>query len=304
MPRVIYGRGARGATIARLQHGLAIAGNYTGTVDGIYGGGTDRAVRVYQRSMGVADTGKVDELTWTAITKSPIPEISIRCLDVTAAFEGHGFGMVAGNYDGALLTWGIIGFTLRYGQIQQLVSAIWSRDPSAVKAAFGDETERLLELMTKGDKAALEVWADSISIPPSKHAVLEPWRSAFMRLGTNVLMQEIQLEAARDRYFNPCLETAARLSLKSELGIALAFDIHVQNGEVSQKIEDAARAMVGGTFSLVPEEKIRIALANAIANDSIDTYREDVRSRKLTLSTGRGTVHGEPFILENWGLQT
>lgn len=40
-----------------------------------------------------------------------IPAALDRSLQVTAAFEGHGFGMLQGNWDGAWLTWGIIGFT-------------------------------------------------------------------------------------------------------------------------------------------------------------------------------------------------
>ena len=35
--------------------------------------------------------------------------------------EGHGFTMVAGDFDGAGLTWGIIGFTLKHGEIQRIV---------------------------------------------------------------------------------------------------------------------------------------------------------------------------------------
>ena len=96
----------------------------------------------------------------------------------------------------------------------------------------------------------------------------------------------------------PALETAASLGLASELGIALAFDVHVQNGGVSAAIrEDLARAMAGA-----PEPAVREALANAVANHAKAQFREDVRSRKLAIARGEGVVHGRRVVLARWGL--
>ncbi len=43
-----------------------------------------------------------------------------------------------------------------------------------------------------------------------------------------------QLERARKQYPRPALETAGRLGFVTELGVALCFDIHVQNGGVKR----------------------------------------------------------------------
>jgi hypothetical protein len=40
-----------------------------------------------------------------------------------------------------------------------------------------------------------------------------------------------------------------------------------------------------------------------VADASAAKWREDVRSRKMTIATGSGEVHGWPYPLRNWGLQ-
>jgi hypothetical protein len=47
---------------------------------------------------------------------------------------------------------------------------------------------------------------------------------------------------------------------------------------------------------------LRVALANAVADSSKPEYKEDVRSRKVTIVQGNGMVHRGSFLLKNWGL--
>jgi peptidoglycan hydrolase-like protein with peptidoglycan-binding domain len=47
-------------------------------------------------------------------------------------------------------------------------------------------------------------------------------------------VQALQLELADRDYGQPAAETANALGLKTELGRALAFDIHVQNGGIKR----------------------------------------------------------------------
>ena len=50
------------------------------------------------------------------------------------------------------------------------------------------------------------------------------------------------------------------------------------------------------------KRELRVIVANAVADASQPTWREDVLGRKLTIATGKGTVHGRDYVLENWGL--
>jgi hypothetical protein len=302
MARIILARGCRGGIARKLQIALASGGYYTGGIDGAYGGGTERAVAALQKAKRLVVTGAVDEATWKAATAAPLPSVAERCLQLTAAFEGHGFSIVQGNFDGAWLTWGIIGFTLKFGSIQKIVLQAWQLDPSTVRAAFGERTNELIGLMTRNKAAELQRWANAISVTPSMAPVIEPWRSSFMRLGESPLVQQIQIQRAMQAYFDPCLQTAAKYNLTTELGVALAFDIHVQNGSVKPEAHAQIVRRIGADFTKQREAERREVIANAVADHASRPYREDVRSRKLTLANGSGTVHGEFFKVANWGL--
>ena len=135
-----------------------------------------------------------------------------------------------------------------------------------------------------------------------KAVLAEPWLSAFRTLGEKPEVQAIQLDIADKDYFQKALVTAAGFRLQTELGLALAFDIHVQNGGVSA----AARRQIQDTMAAHPsdrEQDLRVAIANAVADNAKNVaVRPDVRSRKLTIATGAGQVHGDTFVLRNWAL--
>src|SRR5947209_1405138 len=100
MARPLFARGAKGHLITRVQRALAGIGLYTGAVDGDYGAGTERAVQEYQHATDVPVTGRVDDGAWTKLMHSDIPALFERCLQLTARI-GHGFTMVAGDFDSA-----------------------------------------------------------------------------------------------------------------------------------------------------------------------------------------------------------
>src|SRR3954469_3681637 len=103
--RVVLAQGARGELVRQVQAKLQAAGVYRSDLDGDYGEQTGKAVSAFRRKQGLPAGKIVDSLTWPALTGRPMPSVRDRALAVTAAFESHGFGLVAGNYDGAGLTW-------------------------------------------------------------------------------------------------------------------------------------------------------------------------------------------------------
>jgi putative peptidoglycan binding protein len=297
-----FGRGAKGDLIAVLQSGLAARGTYTGKVDGDYGGATDNAVRALQALGKRAISGRVGEVDWRDATGLAWPELFDRCLQLTSRFEGHGYGTVAGNFDGAGLTWGIIGFTLAGGELRALLLEIASRAPQLLASAFGAATPELLVHLRDDSAAQRAAWADSISQPPKKQGVAEPWRGGFMRLGAEPLVQEIQRREARRKYFEGALATAKRLGLASERGVALCFDVHVQNGGVKPATEAAYAAEVAKLGTAAGEEPKRRALARLVAASAKAAFRQDVLDRKDCIASGKGTVHKESFDVDAWAL--
>lgn len=300
MPRTICARGTRGASVETLQQGLSRAGLYTGAFDGQFGGGTERAVRAHQVIAALPPTGVADEVTWTSATGLPIPPLARRCLQLTAAIEGHGYGMVAGNFDGAGLTWGIIGFTLKYGDLRDVILTVQSQYPEAITRAFGSLANELLDNIGLDFPKAL-AWANSISEGPKRYAVRKDWRDGFARLGARQEVRRLQVEHALQKYYEPALVTAGRIGFSTELGVALAFDIHVQNGGVKPAaLKQLAREQQDG--ALKSQRALRLRAAELVAQSAKSEWRPDVLARKTAIASGEGTVHGERLVLENWGL--
>ena len=294
MSRTIIGPGAHGPIAQAVQVALVRAGNMaSASVDSWYGKGTAAAVSAFQRSKALAPTGSIEEQTWAALLPGTrLPSLFERCLALTSTFEGHGFTLAEGNWDGAWLTWGIVGFTLKHGEVQKILKQCDQMDRSLIDIDFGVHAGEIRAVIGSTPKRQ-EDWANSVTTSSMKLA--EPWKTAFALLGSRAEVQAIQAKLAADDYYTPALATAKRYGLTTELGVALCFDIHVQNGGVSRR---AAKLIEVGSTEL----KIRKSIANAVADSAREKYREDVRARKLTIATGDGTVHGARYDLLNWGL--
>jgi hypothetical protein len=226
----------------------------------------------------------------------PVPAVGERSLQLTAAFEGHGFGLAVGNFDGALLTWGIVGFTVASGEVKSIVDAVNRAHPELLDQAFGANKVELLQFLQDAPDAKKQ-WATSHRL---KNGLLaEPWRSMFAVFGGFEVVQAEQIKHVMENYLAPAIKSARRLGLSSELGLALMFDIQVQNGGLKPA---AVKAVLQQVQSGLAEIEVRKLIANAAADSARVAWREDVRQRKLTIATGQGTVHGHPFLLENWAL--
>lgn len=291
--RILFANGAIGEFVRGLQSSLIALGENV-KADGVYGQNTFEAVRGFQSRRNLAPTGSVDSATWQVLMQAPPPSVSDRCLQLTAAFEGHGFELAMGNFDGALLTWGIIGFTMTSGEVPAIISAIQKAHPELIEQAFADKSQELLQLMS-ASRDFQKQWCDTHTL--GRGALAEPWKSMFANFGSMPEVQAEQVRHVQKDYFAPAVNTARRLGFTSELGLALSFDIHVQNGGIKPAVFKSLQPQLN-----LPEPERRKAVANAVADSARAAWREDARRRKLTVATGEGSVHGHTYKLENWGL--
>jgi peptidoglycan hydrolase-like protein with peptidoglycan-binding domain len=241
MARVLFAKGAIGEIIKKIQRRLTALSFDTKSIDGFYGNDTRDAVLAFQVASDLDPTGEIYVTTWEKLMGTPVPDLRDRSLQLTANFEGHNFILAQSNWYGAWLTWGVIGFTLQGGEVSKMILEILNRKPEFVRQAFGEYTDDLIEIMT-APKTRQLAWANNISLGTTKVRVAKPWRSGFQRFGVIEEVQALQIELADRDYFQPALQTAKEFGLKSELGIALSYDIHVQNGGISpiasNEIED------------------------------------------------------------------
>lgn len=77
-------RGSSGDTVRQIQTKLKQWGYYTGSVDGIYGSGTEKAVRYFQQKNGLAVDGKCGAQTLAALGISSAAPKSSAQLDLLA----------------------------------------------------------------------------------------------------------------------------------------------------------------------------------------------------------------------------
>lgn len=300
MTRVLFEPGACGFLVLKIQQALTSSGFDPKGTDGIYGKETRAAVESFQNSMSQLHTeprGLVTETTWTSLVKQPVPTTEEKALQLTSSFEGHGFTLASGNWDGAWLTWGIIGFTMKYGQVQKILLRVNAGSPHCLTDAFGGRAAELIRLLNS-PASEQEAWANSITIGTR---LAEPWRSGFQWLGEFPEVQREQLRLAHEDYYVPACTTASRYGLKTELGLALAFDIQVQNGGIGRNAKKLIQERIA-QHPPTDERELRIVIANSVADAAKPRFREDVRQRKLAIATGESNVHGHNYVLSKWGL--
>ncbi|MBS7402968.1 MAG: spore cortex-lytic enzyme [Oscillospiraceae bacterium] len=62
-----YKRGSSGETVSKIQETLKNQGFYSGAVDGVYGSGTEQAVKAFQQAYGLSVDGKAGAQTLAAM---------------------------------------------------------------------------------------------------------------------------------------------------------------------------------------------------------------------------------------------
>jgi putative peptidoglycan binding protein len=305
MPRIFFQRApggfrtVRGEVIKKLQQALKSGGFLQDIADGVYGGNTETAVTAFQQQNQLPATGKVDDQTWQKLMSSPAPDLKQRCLQLTADFEGTGFTKAVGNFDGAGITWGIIGFTLSNGELGAVLKEIRTKNPAGFSAAFGDLESKIVQVLGSSHTDQMS-FANSISVGSSKMKILPVWEAAFEKLGSDAVAQEVQLQRTQ-KFFDRAEIDRQHFNVQNELGLALCFDIAVQNGG----IDATERARIQNKINQnhpATQQDLRIIIANVVAENSNHKFIEDVRRRKLTIATAQGTVHGSTFAVKTWGL--
>jgi hypothetical protein len=306
---MLYLRGSHGPEVFRIQERLRALGHYRGPIDGDFGGGTESAVRVFQRTTQLTVDGKVGSETWAALFAGatiPAPEltsqpVAYRCLGLTGSFETSSpipecFAGLSGDFDGQGLSFGALQWNFGQGSLQPLLELMKQSHADVFARIFGVHYPELLAVLA-ADRAEQLVWARSIQ--NDRHLVLEPWRGLLKTLGRSPEFQEIETKFA-GRLFQAARALCEEYGVVSERAIALMFDIKVQNGG----IQDFVRAQIlRDVDELVPSgteedevQRLRI-IANRRAEASRPRWVHDVRGRKLTIANGWGTVHGRDYDL-------
>ncbi|WP_456433597.1 peptidoglycan-binding domain-containing protein [Thermosulfuriphilus sp.] len=304
----VYRRGSKGPEVVRIQEKLKELDLYLGPIDGDFGGGTESAVRRFQKANGLLVDGRVGPQTWQALLGEEIPEPSIyrqplayRCLALTGLFETGDlppecFASLSGDFDGQGLSFGALQWNFGQGSLPPLLLRMRERHPELMAEVFGDHYRIFSEVLSLNRQEQIE-W--SRSIQDERFRIYQPWRGYFKTLGRLPEFQAIQVEAAAE-LFRAAGQMAQGFGLWSERAVALMFDIKVQNGGIPPIVEAVIRQDFRELKGLSSDgeelEKMRL-IAHRRAEAARPRWVEDVRRRKLTIADGRGIVHGLPVDL-------
>ena len=146
------------------------------------------------------------------------------CLQLTASFEGTGFDGAVGNFDGAGVTFGIIGFTAKNGELGALVKKAMQFDPSILDRTFGPLKQELVDGLFAPTPQARVAWGDSISVGQTRYNLQSDWRRAFARLGKEPLVRALQIERAYSVYWKAAKRLFDRFGLGTALEAALVYE--------------------------------------------------------------------------------
>jgi len=232
------------------------------------------------------------------IGQQPLP---YRCLALTGTFETNApppecFSCVAGDFDGEGISFSALQWNLGQGTLQTLLAEMNASHADVMRTVFGADAAKLSAMLAM-PRAQQLAWARSIQTP--RHTLIDAWAGYFHALGETPEFQALATSQA-SALFTEALDWCRTLQLTSERAAALLFDIKVQNGGIAPGVQALIESDIAGLPAVDPQDtevaKLRI-VANRRADASASVWREDVRTRKLTIANGTGTVHGRAYDL-------
>lgn len=302
--------GSSGDTVVAIQTRLKTLEIYSGPLDGSFGGGTEAAVKTFQKNAGIPVDGEVGPNTWKQLFPSQaVPELDLlqrpvatRCLALTGSFETSTlppdcFCGVTGDFDQQGLSFGALQWNIGQRSLQPLFAEMFRQHRPVCESIFHEHLATMEAVLAKPLPDQLEFVR---SLQDQRHRVNEPWLGMLRTLGRTEAFQAVQTAAAA-RVFDRAMALVKEYGLESQRAVALMFDIVTQNGSISADV----KSQIFRDFAEIPlgpgpereAERLRI-IARRRSATARPQFRADVLNRKMTIAEGSGTVHGVPFDLE------
>lgn len=180
-----------------------------------------------------------------------------RVVDRVSKHEGR-YDSLNLNTDAAGLSFGILQWAQRTGDLGKLLAAMATADSEAFQRIFGPSWQALLDATAKG------------SLGPVEGALLwrDPWVRRFQAAGQWPVFQAAQRRMARDgQHFQGALQAARVLGVATERALALYYDTAVQQGATAAvQLAEKVAARYGDRLASTPYDQILHAYATAAAD--------------------------------------
>lgn len=253
----------------------------------------------------------VEAYEGTITTGGGIPESELKenALALTALFETstsppEAFGVTSGNHDQQGLSHGALQFNFGQGTLQPIWRDLINQHPDVVRAAITNQGDYdyFVDLILNGTTDEQIAFGTNITDPNNDHAIVEPWKTYFMTLGTSQESIDRQILAAQ-WYFDQGKKYFDLFNLWTRRGYALMFDISVQSGSIGQAKIDlinadfAAMDTTGMTEEEIETEKMKIIVTRKVEEVN-PTYQTSYYDRKMSIANGSGWVYGGTLFMD------
>lgn len=198
------------------------------------------------------------------------------------------YSALAGNYDGAGMSFGLIQFNFGQETLQPILNDMIKNASDDMSEIFGNDYDKLKEVL-QGSKDSMVAWADSIS-SDGNTTLNPPWKDHFVQLGQHPVCQELQRKYLVDIYLNRAINTICEsYELKTYRGVAMAFDVAVNIWGFGDKATEIKNQF---THDMPEQEKLKI-MARYGAESS--------KPRREAIANGTGIVYDpdNPVDLDN-----
>lgn len=282
-------------------HGFCYLPDPRATYYSVYGSVTRRAVKDYRAKHAIGAGEIADgELLRDAVSR-PAPKAIIgpayvplvldvaftplhRFLWLTSLFEtGGAFQKLNLNTDGCGVSFGILQWSQKSGQLHRVLQACHDREPQEWERMIGDAA-----ILDYTGKANGGLDAQGFAINEAFELTRDPWKTRLEALGSGLPLQRVQLTLAVESYRAELQRvTAYAGEAASERTLAFLIDLTNQFGpaRVEQHYKEAARASAGPGEILQAMEAAFTAIANPRFQPQVRARREFFRTTAL-LSDG------------------
>lgn len=211
------------------------------------------------------------------VTFTPI----LRFVWLTSLFETGGvFDSLNLNMDQCGVSFGILQWSQKAGQLHRILQACCTREPAEWTRIMGDD-ETILECTAKPNGGLnARGWA----IDPAFELTKDPWRSRLETLGASLPMQRVQLRLASETYAAELAHvTTYAGSARSERVFAFLLDLANQFGtaRVEEQYKRAAQPGVSESAILKSMEGTFTAIARFQFQPQVRARREFFRTTRL-----------------------
>lgn len=244
-----------------------------------------------------------------------LPEATLRkkLLECTSLYETSlappdNYGVTAGNFDGAGMSWGCIQYNFGQTSPNDTLTPKWVR---MLNEFLSDCTTAIpntsdfaywRDHVVNGTYTEKKTFGTNITDPANSHKVIEPWNTYFKNLGKSIGGQTVQVDGA-DWYYDTAVTWMDTYDLWSRRGLSLLFDICVQSGSISTATRDliladfSAMDNTGKTREQIETDKM-VIIANRRADAVTSEFQASYRQRKLALANGSGWVYGNTLFMD------